>query len=359
MASTTLSAEVASAEACDAEGRHADALVQLVAGVHKQDHEALTRLGKRLLIGDRAPYKPGEAAGFLADAVHLGNAEAAAIQATLRVMNAIDAENLRHAMSDLALAAERGFAAARQQLIVLAGANAPGATDTRGHDAEPAPDHAHWRELAQAFDCAAWLAVPAPHELHADPRVRKVERFIPQPFCRWLIDRARGRLARAEVYDGVTRQTTTHSTRTNSAALFNLLDTDCVLALVQLRIARSLGLPFRHLEPAAVLHYAPGEEIKPHFDFVDPHVPDYATEIARRGQRVVTFLVYLNDDYGEGHTDFPRLGLSHRGTGGDALYFVNALPDGKADLRTLHAGRPPADGEKWIVSQFVRDRAVL
>lgn len=328
---STFSAEVTRAAELDAEGRHADALVQLVAGVHKQDHEALTRLGKRLLIGDRAPFKPGEAAGFLADAVRLGGAEAAAIQATLRIMQANDADSLRHALNDLALAAERGFVAAQQQLGVLAG----------------------------TFDCSAWFTPPTSQELHADPRIHRIVNFIPQTFCRWLIERSRSRLTRAEVYDGVARETTTHSTRTNSAALFNLLDTDCVLALVQLRIARSLDVSFRHLEPAAVLHYAPGEEIRPHFDFVDPNVPNYATEIAQRGQRVATFLVYLNDDYGDGHTDFPRLGLSHRGTGGDALYFVNALPGGKADLRTLHAGRPPSGGEKWIVSQFVRDRAVL
>ncbi|MDY6983032.1 MAG: 2OG-Fe(II) oxygenase, partial [Pseudomonadota bacterium] len=337
-----LSAEVTRAAELDAEGHHADALVQLVAGVHKQDHEALLRLGKRLLIGDRAPFRPGEAAGFLADAVRLGSAEAAAIQATLRVMQAANPDALHHALNDLALAAERGFVAAQRQLAVIAGR-----------------EDSEWCAIAQSFDCRAWFTPPASQELHADPRIHRVQGFIPAPFCRWLIERARSRLTRAEVYDGVTRETTTHGTRTNSAALFNLLDTDCVLALVQLRIARSLDVSFRHLEPAAVLHYAPGEEIKPHFDFVDPQVPNYATEIAQRGQRVVTFLVYLNDDYGDGHTDFPRLGLSHRGTGGDALYFVNALPDGKADVRTLHAGRPPRAGEKWIVSQFVRDRAVL
>lgn len=328
---TAFSAEVMRAAELDAEGRHADALVQLVAGVHKQDHEALLRLGKRLLIGDRAPFKPGEAAGFFADAVRLGNAEAPAIQATLRIMQANGADSLRHALDDLALAAERGFVAAQRQLSVL----------------------------GNSFDGDAWFMPPASQELHADPRVHRVEHFIPLPICHWLIERARSRLSRAEVYDGVTRETTTHSTRTNSAALFNLLDTDCVLALVQLRVARALDVGFRHLEPAAVLHYARGEEIKPHFDFVDPQVPNYATEIAQRGQRVVTFLVYLNDDYGDGHTDFPRLGLSHRGTAGAALYFANALPDGKADMRTLHAGRPPSAGEKWIVSQFVRNRAVL
>src|SRR5690606_4605056 len=106
-------------------------------------------------------------------------------------------------------------------------------------------------------------------------------------------------------------------------------------------------------------HYDEGEQITEHFDFVDPNVPDYEQEIASKGQRVVTFLIYLNDDYQGGETEFPRAGISHKGRRGEALFFVNALPDASADLRTLHAGRPPKKGEKWIVSQFMRDRPTL
>jgi prolyl 4-hydroxylase len=148
-------------------------------------------------------------------------------------------------------------------------------------------------------------------------------------------------------------------TRTNTAAAFNMLETDFVCVLVQLRMAACLGIPFRQFEPITVLHYDEGEEITDHFDFVDPNLPTYAQEIAERGQRVVTFLVYLNDDYGCGETAFPRLGISHKGRLGEGLFFVNALADGSADVRTLHAGRSPVKGEKWIISQFVRDRAVF
>ena len=345
-----LSAEVARAEELDAAGKHSEALVQLVAGVHKQDAEALTRLGKRLLIGDRAPCRPAEAAGFIADAVRSGGAEAAALQATLRMIQAVDERSMHSALGALALAAERGFVPACAQLRVLAG-------QLPGTAAFAAPQD--WRELADGFDLAAWLAAPPGRALHQQPRVHLFDAFIPPAMCRWLIERARGRLARAQVYDGVTRETTIHQTRTNSAALFNLLETDCVLALVQQRMCRGLNVSLRYLEPAAVLHYAVGQEIKPHFDFVDPNVPNHDEEIAQRGQRVVTFLVYLNEDYGDGQTEFPRLALSHKGRTGEGLYFVNALNDGKADLRTLHAGRPPGSGEKWIVSQFVRSRPVF
>jgi hypothetical protein len=78
----------------------------------------------------------------------------------------------------------------------------------------------------------------------------------------------------------------------------------------------------------------------------------------QQGDRVVTFLVYLNDDYQGGETAFPRLDVSHKGDRGEGLFFVNS-EHGRADTRTLHAGRTPLGGEKWIVSQFVRDRAVL
>jgi hypothetical protein len=109
----------------------------------------------------------------------------------------------------------------------------------------------------------------------------------------------------------------------------------------------------------AVLHYDVGEQSKEHFDFVDPRTPHYAREIADKGQRIVTFLVYLNDDYDGGETDLVKLGIKHKGRRGEGLFFVNALANGEADLRTLHAGRPPTRGEKWIVSQFVRNRATF
>ncbi len=128
-----------------------------------------------------------------------------------------------------------------------------------------------------------------------------------------------------------------------------------MLVLVQMRMAACVGLPFRHFEALTVLHYDIGEQITEHFDFIDPNVPNYAQQVQERGQRMVTFLVYLNDDYVGGETEFPRLGISHRGRCGDSLFFVNAFADGRPDTRMLHAGRPTSRGEKWIVSQFIKN----
>ncbi len=71
------------------------------------------------------------------------------------------------------------------------------------------------------------------------------------------------------------------------------------------------------MEGPTVLHYEPGQQIANHYDFVDPNTTlDYAGEIERNGQRIITFLVYLNEDYEGGETDFPKLGFSPQGPHG-------------------------------------------
>jgi prolyl 4-hydroxylase len=66
--------------------------------------------------------------------------------------------------------------------------------------------------------------------------------------------------------------------------------------------------------------------------------------------------MYLNDDYEGGETDFPALGLRHRGRKGDALLWANVDRVGDPDRRTLHAGLAATRGEKWLLSQWIRDR---
>lgn len=346
--SESVSPAVAAAARCDAAGDHVAAVNQLAAAARAKDVAALTWLGKRLLVGDRAPHLPNDGARLLQDAVDQGGAEAAAVVAVLYAVGASKNHGLREALDALTLAAERGFEPARAQLRVLAGSG----PDTGGASGD-------WRRLRAGIDLAAWQSWPASRDLSAAPLVRVVPDLLGAGVCRWLIDKARGRLTRAKVYEALSKRTTVSSTRTNTAATLNLVDTDLVCVLAQVRMAACVGIPFRQLEPLTVLHYAEGEEITEHYDFVDPNVPDYEREIAERGQRIVTFLVYLNDDYEGGRTEFPEIPLSHQGTRGEGLFFVNALPDGKADVRTLHAGRPPVRGAKWIVSQFMRDRPTL
>jgi prolyl 4-hydroxylase len=203
------------------------------------------------------------------------------------------------------------------------------------------------------------LTPPPGQTLCPNPLVRVFPQFVPDSVCAWLIEQARPHLKRALIYDPVGGKDIADHMRTNSAAGFDLMHADVVQAAVQWRMSTAVGVPIEHMEGPTVLHYAIGEQITNHYDFVNPRIQNYQAEIEKRGQRIVTFLVYLNDDYEGGETDFPEIGLRYHGAKGNGIFFTNALPNGAPDLRMVHAGLPPKDNEKWLMSQFIRNRVVL
>ena len=73
---------------------------------------------------------------------------------------------------------------------------------------------------------------------------------------------------------------------------------------------------------------------------------------------MVTFLLYLNDDYEGGETCFPRISWQHKGRKGDAMFFWNVDAQGQPDPKTLHEGSAPTKGEKWVLSQWIQQGRV-
>jgi hypothetical protein len=333
----------------DAAGRHEEATNELAKAAQHGDIEATTELGKRLITGDHGLLMPQDGVRLLLDAMAAGGVEAALRLATLGALGAYVEQSWGRALGLLVFAAEKGSAAARAQVEIFA----------RRPPAEREPMAGEWRRLAETIDLTSWISPARSSTLNADPAVRSFPEFTEDSVCSWLIERARANLKRALVYDPAHGRDIADNMRTNTAAGFDLMTADLVQVALQYRMAASVGLPIDNMEGPTVLHYEVGEQITDHYDFLNPQSPNYRDEISRRGERIITFLVYLNDDYEGGETDFPRLGIRHRGRRREGLLFVNALPSGPPDLRMVHAGTPPTSGEKWIVSQFIRNRAVL
>lgn len=350
----TAAEEILLAEQCDANGAHDDAINALARATQLGSIEATTRLAKRLISGHKAPLLPSQGTGFLIEAVNRGGAEAAARLAVLVAAGVYIDQSLPYALRLVTLAAERGWRTAQTQLLALTQD-----ADLASNAQRAAADADYWQRLASSVDLAQWTSAPTGQTLHESPLIRSFEGFVPGRVCDWLMDFSRGRLERALVYDAVGARDIASRNRTNTWAQFDLVSSELIHLLVQLRMQAACGIPLHNMEATAILHYAVGEQSTNHFDFVSPETPGYEQEIAKNGQRVLTFLVYLNDDYDGGRTDFVHLGLAHKGRRGEGLFFVNSLESNAPDLRTLHAGRPPTRGEKWIVSQFIRGRRVL
>jgi prolyl 4-hydroxylase len=338
----------------DKAGRHDEAINALARGTSAGDIGCTQLLGLRLATGDRAPVLPEEGLRFLSDAWEKGSGAAAARAAAVLALGLHRPQDWGMALEWLAKAASRGHAPAQRQLVALC-PDQPLAARLAANPGQL--KLTQWLQLARGVNVSQWRTSPAARILCDEPRVSTFPGFTTPEVCAVLVSLAHGRLEPARVYDPVAQQDIVYAHRNNTVATFGSDSVELIHVLVQERMAAACGLPLRHFEPPTELHYFPGEQISNHYDFVDPKsTPDYAAEIARNGQRLITFILYLNDDYEGGETAFPTLGFSHKGQTGEGIYFVNALPDMQPDLRMLHAGCPTTRGEKWIVTQFIRNR---
>jgi len=312
------------------------------------DIAGLTLLGERLLDSDRQDAM-GVAADALDRATRGGGADAPARLAMLFAMGAGMTQNWTAALDLLRIGAERGSRSAREQLQVLARANAP----LQGQ----APDTLdRWKRLRDSIDIGAWTRPDSREEACKSPRIYRLDRFISPAACEWIIARGAGRATRARVIDPFAHGARVEEARNNSTISFKLGDMDAVMAMLRFRIAAAVGVDTYALEPPQLLHYKVGERFEPHFDFLDGALPGHVKDLAEHGQRIATFLVYLNADFDGGETDFPILGQRHKPPTGGALWFANTQPSGTPDRRTLHAGLAPTRGEKWLLSQWIRKR---
>jgi prolyl 4-hydroxylase len=143
--------------------------------------------------------------------------------------------------------------------------------------------------------------------------------------------------------------------RTSSGTHFERGESE-LIGRIEQRISEPTGHPVENGEPIQVLHYTPGAEYKPHFDYFDPAQPGNETVLAMGGQRVATLLMYLNDVEAGGSTVFPSIGLDLLPRRGSAVSFAYTSESEETDARTLHGGSPVVTGEKRIATKWLRQR---
>lgn len=292
------------------------------------------------LFNDLSPVGFARAVPLVESAAAASHPEAICQLATLEATGAGRPQNFERAFDLLQQAAEANSGHAQAQLRLLA-----------------VRDGDDWADMRRSLDLASLLLVPDKASLSDQPRIRTMDGFASAAVCDWAVARIGGKLDRALIWDETSGMGRVDPNRSNRAVEIRLTDIDVVIELLRARIAVATRLPEAIFETPQIMHYTVGQEFRPHFDFLDAKLPGPASDMERRGQRIATFLIYLNDGFAGGETEFPRAEISHRGRKGDALFFANVGPDGQPDPLTLHAGRPPTSGEKWIFSQWIRDRS--
>jgi prolyl 4-hydroxylase len=173
--------------------------------------------------------------------------------------------------------------------------------------------------------------------------------------CRELIELARPRLKPSTIVDLQSGQDVVAAYRNSLGMFFRLRET-AFIARLDRRISELMNLPVENGEGLQVLYYPTGAASAPHVDFLQITNEANRASIARSGQRVSTMVTYLNDVPAGGETSFPELGWAATPCLGHAVYFEYCDSRGLVDWRSLHAGNPVLEGEKWVASKWMRQR---
>jgi prolyl 4-hydroxylase len=185
------------------------------------------------------------------------------------------------------------------------------------------------------------------------PRVVVFESFLNDAECDQLIESAKPRLKRSGVIQPVSGDSVVTDIRTSTGMFFNPAE-DNLVQKIETRIAKLLNWPVENGEGIQILNYQAGAEYKPHQDFFDPTDASTPTALGFAGQRVGTFLMYLNTPKLGGGTNFPDGGLEVFAKKGRAVFFSYDQPS--VLKKCLHGGMPVIEGEKWAATKWLRQR---
>lgn len=185
------------------------------------------------------------------------------------------------------------------------------------------------------------------------PPIVVIGGFLSDEECNQMVDAARPRMVRSRTVDTQTGGEELNDARTSSGMFFTRGQNE-IVQRIEARIARLLNWPVENGEGIQVLHYHPGAEYRPHYDYFNPSDPGTASILKRGGQRVGTLLMYLNDPDRGGATTFPDVRLEVAPKRGNAVFFSYDRPD--PSTQSLHGGAPVLAGEKWIATKWLRER---
>jgi prolyl 4-hydroxylase len=187
--------------------------------------------------------------------------------------------------------------------------------------------------------------VPNGEELSKRPKAWVFRNLLTREECTYVLRLTQDSFEPSLVYNNL-RQLVRDPIRTSDGATIHWLIEDPAVHAINRRIAAITGTDYTSGEALQLLRYSPGQEYRPHFDFV----------AGAQNRRLWTALVYLNEEYAGGETAFVRTGLKVRGRTGDVLVFGNAAEDGGPEPLAEHAGLPVTSGTKFLATRWIRER---
>lgn len=183
------------------------------------------------------------------------------------------------------------------------------------------------------------------------PDIRVVDGFLTPEECDAIAAVASPRLETSMVY-GV-QDAVDEDSRVSRQTWLEDSDSPVVDAFSK-KVAELSGQPVSAQEQLQVVRYEDGGFYGPHHDACKSSEADCSRMDGVMGPRYLTFLVYLNDGFRGGETDFPDVGRTVTPKKGRLVIFRNTDDQGRVVESSRHAALPVTGGvPKWVANKWV------
>lgn len=116
------------------------------------------------------------------------------------------------------------------------------------------------------------------------------------------------------------------------------------------------GYNIEQSEDIQVVKYEPNGYYREHHDSCC-HDNEMCKKFNKNGNRILTMVIYLNDEFEGGSTRFPKIDKEYKPEKYSGILFYPMNKNGdKCHDNSLHAGKPVTSGEKYIANVWIREK---
>ena len=178
-----------------------------------------------------------------------------------------------------------------------------------------------------------------------------IEDFLDEDTCKYLIKIIRKNNYRSTI----TTQDTEPDKYFRTSKTCDMPQEDPVVKKLEQQMCDYLGIEFERTETTQGQFYEAGNEFKAHTDWFTRDSEEWNKFAKRDGQRTWTFMLYLNTVEEGGETEYTNLGISMKPKMGMGIIWNNMDNKGQELQDTIHWGKPPIKGEKFVITKWFRE----
>lgn len=145
------------------------------------------------------------------------------------------------------------------------------------------------------------------------------------------------------------------TSRRSSTAWLRKKEDEKIRKIIQ-RICDLTNMPIENAEDLQVVKYLPNGYYRPHHDSCCDKNDACKKFEEDGGQRVVTMVIYLNDGFKGGETNFPNLKMRLKAPKcGGLLFYPLEKGGNRCHPHALHEGTDVIEGVKYIANVWIRE----